>query len=378
MDNTNNNNDRILTKVRLQEKYFVRSISLVSIGICILYISGLIWRISYYKYFGIPSSMIEIPFPIVLIPKPNIVCFLFNLIFTYLIFSYHGFYQREKRSQRAKKMSIKGPLKILVDYGFRNNEKFKDSKKSNQDVLYDFFYKYLDRPENKGSDWTFDIKEFQKEALPLFSDIPYEIKESFILYELKLLAMDSVEYRDTISDSIGSLPEGSKIFEKFSICYSCIWIILILIFGIFWAPNLLHTLLCGLIGFGVGIAILKLSKVEKRYQLWHMIWLTVIILFIINHLDGYITARWVVLNSRLPIATFSTKKDENVEGLLIASFSDCYFIIPYEPNDVFRRIKIEKDEVRSISLTNLYLLRKKLEYKKQNLKNLSKNSKSKD
>ena len=316
-------------------------------------------------------SMVEIQFPKVLIPTTNIICYISHVILTFLFVSYYGFYRREKRKQRAKKMGIIEPIEIIVDYGLKINEKLKDSSKTNQVALYNYFYEYLARPEHKESDWKFDIKDFEKEALPLFTDIPSEIRGSFILYELKLLAMESEELRETIRDSIGYLPEGSKLFDKIMTWLFYVWIIIILLMGIFWSPNVFQPVLYAILGVGVGFALGKLNRSEDRYQFWHMIWFSVIILFVNSHYDGYLFARSDLLNSRLPIATFSKINGDEEKGILIASFSDCYFIIPSDPNYIFRRIKIEKSDVRSINYITADWLIKEIQYRKH-LKNLSK------
>ena len=81
----------ILSSVRQKERAFIRSISLISAGIGILYVSGFIWRISYYQKLGIPASMVEIPFPMVLIPKIHITVFLAQVILGFIGASYYEF-----------------------------------------------------------------------------------------------------------------------------------------------------------------------------------------------------------------------------------------------------------------------------------------------
>lgn len=364
---------RILSRVRQKERTFIKSISLISAGIGILYVSGFIWRCSYYQALGIPASMVEVQFPMVLIPKIHITLFLSQVILTFLAFSYHEFYKREKRARRAKLMGIAEPLDIIVDYGIKQHLKSNSPKKTNQVVLYDFLHEYIARPEHKESDWKFDIKEFEKfekEALPLFTDIPPEIRGSFTQYELQLLIMDSDQRSEAIRDSLGSYPEGSKLFERLSLWCVYGWIILIVLMAIFWSHGALKPLIYAALGVGVGFALEKLARSEDRFQFWHMIWISVFLLFALNHFDGSITARADLSNDRLPIATFSKRNGQEEKGLLIASFSDCYFIVPLDANDVFRRIKIEKDEVRSISFTRLSWIRKSIEHNEQYLKAL--------
>lgn len=360
----------ILSSVRQKERAFIRSISLISAGIGILYVSGFIWRISYYQKLGIPASMVEIPFPMVLIPKIHITVFLAQVILGFIGASYYEFYKREKRTRRAKLMGIAEPLDIIVDYGIKQHLKSNSPKKTNQVVLYDFLHEYIARPEHKESDWKFDIKEFEKEVLPLFTDIPPEIRASFTQYELQLLIMDSDQRSETIRDSLGSYPEGSQLFERLNYWSVRASIILIILIGIFWSRDVIQTAFYAALGVGVGLALAKFARGVDRFQFWHMLWISVVLLFLLNGIDGYITARTNLVNVRLPIATFSKRNGQEEKGLLIASFSDCYFMIPLDANDVFRRVKIEKDEVRSISFTRLSWILKSIEHNEQYLKSL--------
>lgn len=361
---------RILSSVRRQERNFIRSISLISVGIAILYVSGFIWRREYYQALGIPASMVEVKFPIVLIPAIHINIFLAQVVLSFLSVKYYNFYKRKRRARRAKLMGITEPLDLIVDFGVQKNVNLGRQKKTNQVVLYDFLREYLERPEQKKSDWKFDIKEFEKEALQIFPDIPTEIRGSFVWYELQILVMDSDELGETIRDSLGYYPEGSKLFERLHSWSLYGWFVLIISIGIFWSRSALQPLIYAVLGVGIGLALAELSRRNDRFQFWHMLWISVILLFALNAIDGYITARADLVNARLPIATFSKRNGEEEKGLLIASFSDCYFMVPLDANDVYRRIKIEKNEVRSISFTTVSWLLKSLEHNDQYLKTL--------
>ncbi len=361
---------RILSIIRRQEQMFIRSISLVSVGIAILYISGFIWRSKYYQALGIPASMIEVNFPMVMIPSIHITVFLAQVILSFLGVNYYNFYKRERRARRAKIMGITEPLDLIVDFGLQKNVKLGRQKKNNQVVLYDFLHEYMARPEHKESDWKFDIKEFDKEALQLFPDIPTEIRESFVWYELQILCMDSDELRDAIQDSIGSYPEGSKLFERLNLWFCYGWLILIVSIGIFWSRTALQPLIYAALGVGIGFALAELSQREDRYQFWSMLWISVFLLFVLNAVDGRITARSDIANARLPIATVSTKNGEDEKGFLLASFSHGYFMAPLDPNETYRLIMIEKDEVRTIGFKRISSLIKSIENNDQYLKKL--------
>ena len=148
------------------------------------------------------------------------------------------------------------------------------------------------------------------------------------------------------------------------------WFILIVSVGIFWSRSALQTIIYAALGVGIGFALAELSQREDRYQFWHMLWISVFILFTLNSVDGHITARSDIANARLPIATVSTKNGEDEKGLLLASFSHGYFMAPLDPNETYRLIMIEKNEVRTIGFKRISSLIKSIENNDQYLKKL--------
>ena len=359
--------NRIIAGVRRQERVFLRNISLISGVIAILYVSGFTWRCAYYHALGIPASMVEVPFPMVLVPRVHVTVFLAQVILTFLAVGYYNFYKREKRANRAKLMGITEPLDLIVNYGLRRSVKSAGKAKTNQVILYDFLREYVVRPDHQESDWRFDIKEFDKEAVELFPDMPPEIRRSFVWYELQLLVLDRGEMAETIRDSLGSYPEGSKLFDKLTSSLVYAWFPMVVLAAMYWSFEILKPILYGALGVGVGLALATFVHREDRYQFWHMLWISVVLLIVLNAIDGHTTARADLKGPNLPIATISTKSGQEQKGLLLASFSDGYFLVPLDANDVYRRIKIQKDEVRSISYTTVSWLLKSLEATKEQL-----------
>lgn len=363
---------RIFGHIQRQERRILRSLSLISVVTAILYACGVVWRTFYYQALGIPVSIIDFPFPIILIPKADLIVFISQGMLSFLAVKYYSFYQQQKRLERAKTMGISQPLDLIVSYAAQNNVKYPNTEKRNTTVLYDFFIEYIKKNKKNKSDWEFDITEFESEALKLFPDLPHQIKDSFVRYELQLLIMDSQELKETIGDSIGSFPRSSKMFDMINNSLLYMWILFCVATAVFLTADILWTLLYAALGVGVGYILAKLSEREDRYQLWHTIWVAVILLIILNAISGYVTAKSNLKNLLFPIATITLTNGTEHNGLLLGSFSDGYVITEVDDNDFYKLRKIHKDAIASVSIQTIGRLLRNLEGLKEKMETIQK------
>ena len=370
--------NKILGRVRRQERNLLRSISWISLGIATLYVCGYVWRSCYYNRMGIPVSMIDFPFPEILIPKQNLFVFIVQALLTIAYENYSNFFIKNKRLHRAKAMGIDAPINMLHDYAMRSNSGSPD--KTNYQVIMEFLVNYIATNSKDNPQWQFERVEFDNKALELFQDIPPELKSSFISYSIKFNVMDKTEQNQTIKDALGWPPEGSKIYE--TIQKVLFWLVpLVVVFAIIIrSQDIILALIYGIIGILIGYYLVKVSKVEARWQMWHSVLISVIVLLVLNGIDGYVIAGAALKTGQLPIVRIIKTDGDEQNGLLLGSFNDGYIIALFEPNDFYRHMKIHKQAIESISWTTVYMLnkeRKKINIELENIKNEMENLKKK-
>lgn len=371
----------ILKHVREYERHIFRSISWVSIGIAILYISGYMWRTSYYKTLGVPFSFIDFPFPLILVPKNRSIWFIMNFIFVIGYEKYYRFYTEQKRLKRAKKIGISAPLEIIHEYAFQNNVNSTNMK--NYEVFKDKLDEYINSNSKKDPNWKFDKKDFTNQVIKLFPDISNELENSFISYCIELHSLSASEYELCLKDVYGWPPEGSNIYKRVQIICFFLMIILFGIGACFALRELILTLVFMGMGLVTGFLFIKVSQVPARWQMWHMSVISFAILATLNGLDGYFTAKSNLRNKQLPIVTISQTNGTNKKGILLGSFSDGYVILSFDPNDIYRYLKIHKHEVLSVSWYKVSWMKKynqqvleELREQEESIPNKSKESQS--
>jgi len=150
---------------------------------------------------GVPVSMIDFPFPEILIPKINMIVFILQVFYVVAYEKYYSFFTKSKRLKRAKDMGIEAPLDNLNDYAFQSNLSSPD--KTNYQVIMEFLANYVITNNKDNPQWEFKREEFEDKALDLFQDIPSELKSSFISYSINIYTMDETERDQTLKDVLG-------------------------------------------------------------------------------------------------------------------------------------------------------------------------------
>ncbi len=95
--------------IRKQERYFIERISWISLCVGILYVCGYTWRLVYYKALGIPLSIIDFPFPEILVPKPGLAAFIFGFAYVFLFAIYIEFCRRHRITKIAEMLGTELP-----------------------------------------------------------------------------------------------------------------------------------------------------------------------------------------------------------------------------------------------------------------------------
>ncbi|MFC1782431.1 hypothetical protein ACFL02_02465 [Planctomycetota bacterium] len=311
--------------------------------------------------------MIDFPFPEILIPKINMIVFIVQAFYVIAYEKYYSFFIKSKRLYRAKAMRIDAPIDKLQEYAIQSNSSSTD--KTNLQVIMEFLVNYINTNSKDNPQWKFKREEIDDKALELLPDIPPELKSSFISYSIKMFVMDKTERYQTIKDALGYPAEGSKIYE---ISQKIIfWLLpLVFIFAIIIrSQEMILPFIYMLMGILVGYFLVKVSKVEARWQMWHSVIISVLVLLVLNGIDGYVTANTDLKNVNFPIVKIIKSDGEKQVGVLLGSFTDSYVIIPYEQDEFYRLMKINKQSVESISWTTFYVLNKDIEKMKIDLEN---------
>jgi hypothetical protein len=361
-------NNKILERIRRQERNLLKSISWISLGIAILYVCGYVWRSSYYYSIGIPVLMVDFPFPEILIPKMGLFIFIAQALFIIAYENYSDFFIKNKRLHRAKTMGIDEPIKMVHDYAMRPNSNSPD--KANYQVVAEFLANYIETNSKNNPQWQFGRAEFDKKAIELFKDIPPELKGAFISYSMKICVMDKTELNQTINDVIGLPAKGSKIYEKMQMILSWLLPLLFIVAIIMRSQVMILSITYMVAGILIGHFLVKVSKVEARWQMWHSVLISVMAMLILNGIDGYAAARTEVEDGNLPIVKIIKTNGDEHKGLLLGNFNDGYIVTTSEPNDVYGYIKIHKQAVESISWTTRNKLLRKMKNLEKSLKEL--------
>ena len=365
--------DRLLEHVRRKERSLLKSISWISIGIAILYVCGYAWRASYYDRIGIPVSFVDFSFPEILIPKPNVFVFMANLFVVIASGRYYDFYTRKKRLRRAKAMGIDAPLEKLHDYAFQKNSS--SPNKTNYRVFSNFLEEYVNTYSKDNPQWQFNRDVFDSNVLKLFQDIPSDSKSSFVSYCIQFSDMDESEQNQTIKDAIAWPPKGSKIYERIQAGTLCLLAASFVTLVILREFYFLFSFVCMALGVLTGFFLIKVSKVDARWQMWHSILISILILVILNGVDGYFTTQSKLKNDQFPIAKIVQTDGKEQEGLLLGIFNDGYIIVVSDPNGIYNLRKFHKHSVASLNYTTMERLKRQIEETEKKLQALNEKAK---
>ena len=360
--------DRILEHVRRQERNHIRSISWISIGVAILYVCGYVWRIHYYSRLGIPVLFVDFPFPEIIVPKVRLFAFMASVLAVIAYENYYDFYTRKKRLQRAKAMGIDAPLEKLYEYAFQKNSS--SANKTNYTVFCEFLTEYIKANPRDNPDRKFSRDDFDSDPLNLFKDVPSDLKSSFVPYCIGLFDMGEPEVEQTFKDTLGLPPEGSKLYKKtqtglfYILLASCV--VLVIIYDV--ADVMILTFIYMGLGMIVGIFLVKVSKVDARWQMWHSIFMSIVVLVFLSGIDGYFTAQSELKKIEFPIAQIVQTDGKEQTGILLASFDDGYILAVSDPNDIYTLRKFHKHSVASLNYTTMRRVNQDLEMLKKRMK----------
>lgn len=318
---------RVAERIAAEESRILRSVSWISVATAILYLCGVAWRSFYYRRLGVPSVLIEFPFPGLLIPCHTPLAFIATATVAFLGARFYSFYQQQRRVERAKIMNVGGPLDMLAKYALKKSINPLYKGKTNHHVLHTLLLEYVERNHTADPAWVFDVKEFEKQAKPCFPDLPTEIEGSFVVYECKLVTMESGDIKETLVDSLCSWPQGSRFLDILSRWAAWIGLAFSLPCVISWPAYYLRMLAFIVLGLIVGRFLATLMDYEDRYQFWWMVWVSVVLLVFLNAVDGYETAGGQLSQGSLPSATIEQCDGMTYEGLLLADFSDGYVLL---------------------------------------------------
>jgi len=362
---------QILNRVRRQERVMLRSISWISLGIALLYVCGYLWRASYYNRLGVPVSIVDFPFPEILVPKMCLVVFLFQALYVVACENYSEFFANISRRKRAKAMGLAALPATVNSYGIRSNSIFAD--KSNYVVVGQFLGDYTRSKAAESPEWRFDMADFENAAAYLFQDAPAELRHAFLVFFVQLAGMDNAQRSEAIGDVVGRRARGAKVYWATQIGAAFILLIVVICAIVLKLISIFLVLLYMAVGIGVGYFLVVMSKVEARWQLWHSVWMAVLVMVAISGIDGCLTARGDLKKQRLPVVKVVKTDGSEQEGLLAGNFNDGYVLIPFTDNAIYGHTKIHKEAVKTISWTSV----RKLQAKLEEAKNLAQMLKSK-
>lgn len=369
------NDNQILLKFKKKELLFIRNLGWISLITAGLYITGYIWRSAYYSCLGIDSSMVDYPFPEMLISKQHILTFAISSLFIVASRIFYKSYGNERRKRRARMMGISYPLDELLNYSDKINSHPANVKnEKNRIFLFRLFYKHMleNNPtidkskldEKMLKNYLIDNKNYTSEHfLEYFKDIPENMAKDFIKYSAMMWTTSELERLEIFKDSTGAVPPP-LISEKMrnSILYGGLFLMMLI--GLFCKFNWDYRLhLCySILGMASGFLLSKSYTWEDRYLFWSSSYLVIVLLFYLGSWDGYLTARHDLENLAFPVAEIKQNDGNIQKGLLLATFRESYFILPLpvDPNSAGMRVRIHSHAVSSVKITSFYQFLKEL------------------
>ena len=234
---------------------------------------------------------------------------------------------------------------------------------------------YVNTYSKDNPQWQFNRDVFDSNVLKLFQDIPSDSKSSFVSYCIQFSDMDESEQNQTIKDAIAWPPKGSKIYERIQAGTLCLLAASFVTLVILREFYFLFSFVCMALGVLTGFFLIKVSKVDARWQMWHSILISILILVILNGVDGYFTAQSKLKNDQFPIAKIVQTDGKEQEGLLLGIFNDGYIIVVSDPNGIYNLRKFHKHSVASLNYTTMERLKRQIEETEKKLQALNEKAK---
>lgn len=366
--------NQILLKFKKKELLFIRSLGWISLITGCLYFTGYTWRIYYYSYLGVDSSMIEYPFPEILIPNPRIFCFIIALLSWFASRTFYQLYANEVRKRRAQKMGITYPLDELANYSDKiNSHPANTDKVKNRIFLLRLFYKHLlennktikitdDNMREKLNHYLIDDKNYTSpHFLDYFKDIPEKMAKDFVKYSAILWSTEEKERFQIVGESIGAIPKPhiGRIGRK-----TLVVILFFAIASLIFINNFeyrLQVFYC-LLGIATGILISKAYTWEDRAMFWNILYSGFCLLVVITALDGYMLANYNLKKLNFPAVEIRQNDGTIQDGMLLATFRESYIVLPLpiDSNSIGTKVRIHSHSVSSAKIIPLYQFLKKL------------------
>jgi len=338
--------EAILTRVRRMERQLLQNIKWISLGIGVLYLLGYIWRVFYYGRFGIPPSLLDFPFPEILVPKGSgVVAFFVWMIFPLSYAKFHDFFVRSKRSLLADKMGITQPVEDVLKNLFRPNSGPNKTRYANnfEAIAFrtiDYVHEHLQTSDRLTDD---DWEELVRQLRLQLPDVPDPMKDSMISWTMQHFIREKEEIFRAV-DTFHQPPTSSPLFNRILFAIFLLLIPLLLYTGELWRIAFMA------LGYVLGKAAYKLSYVENRVQFWHVLWIAVILAFGVQAIDASLSAISDVKNDKFPYASVSTSDQEGSFGMLLGFFKGSYFIFSMDEHDFPKLLVIDADHVQRIEL----------------------------
>jgi len=377
--------DRIvLPRVQRAERRLLRNIQYVSIGVAVLYLFGFIWRSSYYSRLGIPQSLIDFPFPEILVPKSLcIVIFIVSILSPFASRKFSDFFVETRRDFVNKTFGLKCPMKEVIQY---LGQKSADSKyNTNYEAILGATTEYI-------SERTLSKNDFTKEAYDELYNflrtkivgLSREMKDSVISF-VKIMALEDDVRDDVIkfivAASTGKSPKGYYIPTKI---YWFIQIMIagfLLLSGFYWGHwQSLGALILGNI---LGLAVYRCSYVENRVQFWMVLLICFSAACGVQFGDAQLSAYTDMQEGRFPVVLnlpeiydesqgeIKENQGKYTQGLFLGYFKGKYIFSSIGKFDWPNLIIVDGSHIKELRLVYKLWMKKGFEKSIQQLKSTS-------
>jgi hypothetical protein len=291
----------VLPRVQRTERRLLWSIQYASVGVAVLYLFGYIWRASYYSRLGIPQSLIDFPFPEILVPQSwCIVIFVVSLLGPLVSRKFYDFFTETRRDFVNKTFGTKCSVKEVIQY---LGQKSTDPKyNTNTEAVFGALKEYISERKSNKSDFTKEgLEEFLRTKI---EGLSREMKDSVISFVFRMIVLtDDVRLRDDIvkiaaADSDEESPKGYEIPTKIYWFVQLLFLGLLLFFGFWWGYWWNTGAL--ILGNILGVVVYKLSYIENRVQFWSALLICFVTACGVQFVDGQLSAGQHLKEGRFP------------------------------------------------------------------------------
>ncbi len=333
--------------IQKQERYLIERISWISLCISILYVCGYTWRVVYYKTLGVPVSIIDFPFPEILVPQPGFLAFLFTFLYLFLLMQYIEFHRQYRIAQISKMLGTELPTDKIYEYLTKRNVKsghiFK--RKTNIEVFNETILRYSKDSSDGKCEKPFDVDGFKRELIKLFPDATEKMRRSILDYFIGLYSMSKEEMIQTVRFSSG-IPAWIMHWSVLAF-FLITFLPLSFMLHYYWRDIFVIPWMLGI----VTASLLSLQYHSKnRFQLWFMIIITIVCAIIGTGISAKMTGNLDLTKKRFTIVTVLLADKKMESGFLLGRFSDRYVIMPLETADTGKRVSIQTSQVISMNL----------------------------